>query len=122
MVIRFVLAAMLCGSAFIGQSHAQKGKKPVEINNRLVCAGPLCARLTHLPGGGMGTQITTFPARTTHVNMRCPNGLQQDSRRSTYLFCRDRSISLQHCRKGTFSSTCSPWFIFTMRGAEYQPR
>lgn len=99
---------------------AINGVSAAEVTRRLVCAGPLCAQLNLLRGGGMGAQLTTFPG--THVNMRCDNGRQQDSRTSTYMYCRTRAVSLQHCKKGVFKSTCSPWFIFTMHGAEYNPQ
>lgn len=92
-----------------------------EGRTRLQCAGPMCARVTNLRGGNVGIQLTTFPPKTTHINMRCNDGRQQDSRTSTYMFCKGRSASLQHCRKKLFSSSCSPWFIFSYDRVDYNP-
>lgn len=111
----YMFAYWLLVPTILVSASAAHSKEPV---TKLVCAGPLCARLQLIPQSGMGAQLIGSPG--DFVNMRCGNR-QEDSRTSTRMYCRDRAISLQHCKKGWLKSSCSPWFVFPMRSAHYNP-
>ena len=116
MSIRVTLAVLVTFTLTCGPLQA------AERSRRQVCAGPLCAQLHAMAPGNLGITVNVWPPNTSHVNVRCQDGTQQDTRKSYYMFCKGRTASLQHCKKGVFSSSCSPWFTFSMQGTYYNPR
>ena len=110
----------MLGIALFASSFAIENAAAAEQRrSKLVCAGAMCVFVTPLNRGGMGAEIRSFPGKTTHVNMRCSNGRQVDSRREKYIYCNERQVMVQHCKKELFSSSCSRWFVFTPDRADY---
>jgi hypothetical protein len=80
-----------------------------------VCKAGFCADVTTEKSTNPQQIFTTVSLRSApdgdRLNMRCPNGQQNEN--IWYLMCAGRQISVQVCRKSMFGrSVCGPWVVF----------